>query len=96
MEDIEGHGIFLFTNNTVYESISAKGLSTSEVLYNLIVRVLKLEMRYCYFVRFVHVAGIRMIQWGADGLYRGDVFENFLKGEFMLTFVALHKGDIEV
>ena len=43
-EDLEGYDIIFFTNNTVAESITAKTLSTSDILYDLIVRVFKLKM----------------------------------------------------
>ena len=42
------------------------------------------------------MAGTRMIRQGMDGLYIGDMLEGFLKGGSMLSFVLLHKGDIEV
>ena len=43
-EDLEGYDILFFTDNTVSESITAKTLSTSEILYDLIVMVFKLDM----------------------------------------------------
>ena len=43
-EDLEGYDILFFTDNTVSESITAKTLSTSDILYDLIVRVFKLKM----------------------------------------------------
>ena len=67
-EDLEGHEIFLSANNTVSDSIAAKGSSTSDVLYDLIVMVFNLGIQYCCSVKFVHMAGTRMIQQGMDGL----------------------------
>ena len=43
-EDLEGREIFIFADNTVYESIAAKGSSTSDFIYGLVVRVFKSEM----------------------------------------------------
>ena len=43
-EDLEGHEIFFFDDNMVSGSIAAKGSSTSEILYGLVVRVFKLEI----------------------------------------------------
>ena len=43
-EDVEVCEIFFFADNSVYESIAANGSSTGEVLYGLVVRVLKLEV----------------------------------------------------
>ena len=42
--DLEGSDVFLFAENTLYESIAEKGPSTIEVLYDFIVRVFKLEI----------------------------------------------------
>ena len=60
-EDIEGREIFLFTNNAVSKSITAKDSYTSKVLYDLIVRMFKLEIRYLCCVQSVNVSGIRII-----------------------------------
>ena len=58
---LEGLEIFLFTKNTVSESISEKGSYTSEVLYDLIVLVFKLDMRYRCCLNSVHVDGTKNI-----------------------------------
>ena len=44
-KDLEGNELLLFANNMVSESIYAKFSFTSEVLYDLIVRVFMLDMR---------------------------------------------------
>ena len=94
--DLEGREVFLFTDNMVSESIASKGSSTSQSLYELILRVYKLEMNHLCRIQFVHVAGTRMIKSGVDGLSRGDMYEGVMKGESMLSFVPLHKSAFEV
>ncbi len=94
--DLEGREVFLFTDNMVSESIASRGSSTSKLLYELILRVYRLEMNYLCRIQFVHVAGTRMIQSGVDGLSRGDMYEGVMKGESMLSFVPLHKSAFEV
>ena len=94
--DLEGRELFLFTDNMVSESIASRGSSTSQKLYELILRVYKLEMNHLCRIQFVHVAGTRMIKSGVDGLSRGDMYEGVMKGESMLSFVPLHKGAFEV
>ena len=93
--DLEGREIFLFTDNMVSESIAAKGSSKQSTLYDLIVRLYKLEMTYCCKITFVHVAGTRMIRQGTDGLSRGDLVEGVMRGESMLSFIPLHKSCID-
>ena len=70
-------------------------LSTSPLLFELIVRLYKLLMKYYCSVQVVHVAGTRMIQQGTDGLSRGDLLEGVLKGKATMSFIPLHLGPIE-
>ena len=78
-EDFEGREIFLFADNTLSKSIVSNGSSTSEVLYDLIMGVFKLEMQYQCCEHFLHVSGNRIIQQGADGLSRVYMFEVVIK-----------------
>jgi hypothetical protein len=93
--DLEGREIFLFTDNMVSESIASKGSSTSKPLYDLVVRVYKLEMKRQCNIHFIHVAGTRMIAQGTDGLSRGEMYEGVMNGKAMLTFVPLHQSAVE-
>ncbi len=93
--DLEGREIFLFTDNMVSESIASKGSSKQSTLYDLVVRLYKLEMVFCCKITFVHVAGTRMIKQGTDGLSRGDLVEGVMRGEAMLSFIPLHRNCIE-
>ena len=94
--DLEGREVFIFTDNMVSETIASKGSSKSEDLYHLVVRVYKLEMRYKCSIKFIHVAGTRMIQQGTDGLSRGDMVEGVMQGLPMLSFISLHKDAFQV
>ena len=95
-EILKGKEIFLFTDNTTAENIAQKGSSTSPLLFELIVRLYKLPMKYHCSVQVIHVAGTRMIKQGTDGLSRGDLLEGVLKGKAMLSFVPLHLGANDV
>ena len=87
--------MFIFTDNMVSESIAAKGSSTSKPLYDLVVKVYKLEMTHGCKISFIHVAGTRMISQGTDGLSRGEMYEGVMCGKSMLSFVPLHLGAAE-
>ena len=87
---MKGKEIYLFTDNSTTENIAQKGSSTSPLLFELIVRLYKLPMKYHCSVQVVHVAGTRMIKQGTDGLSRGDLLEGVLKGKTMMSFVPLH------
>ena len=90
--ELVGREVFLFTDNSVSESIAAKGSSSSPKLYELVVRIFRLEMKYLCKLEIVHVAGTRMIEQGTDGLSRGDMYEGVMAGRSMLSFVPLHKS----
>ena len=94
-DELKGKEVFIFTDNSVSESIAAKGSSSSPLLFELVVRLYKLEMQFLCRIQVVHVAGTRMIAQGTDGLSRGDMFEGVMKGASMLSFVPLHKTAIE-
>ena len=88
--ELVGREVFLFTDNTVSESVAAKGSSASPKLYELVVRLYRLEMKYLCKIDMIHVAGTRMIEQGTDGLSRGDMYEGVMAGGLMLTHVPLH------
>ena len=93
--DLEGVEMFLFTDNSTAEWAFYKGSSSSESLFNLVLRLRKLEMRVSCKLHLVHVSGKRMIAQGSDGLSRGDFSEGVMKGDDMKTFIPLHLSAIE-
>jgi hypothetical protein len=52
-------------------------------------------MKFECAVKFVHVAGTRMIEQGTDGLSRGDMLEGVMRGDGMLKHVPLHLDALE-
>ena len=94
-DELKGKEVFIFTNNLVAESIASKGSLSSPLLFELVVRLYKLEMQFLCKIQVVHMAGTCMIQQGTDGLSRGDMFEGIMKGALMLSFVPLHKTAIK-
>ena len=71
--NLQGKEVFLCTDNMVSESIPASGSSKSEALFDLVARLHCLSMCFKCNVRFIHVAGTRMIIQGTDGISRGDM-----------------------
>ena len=55
--ELIGKEMFIFTDNMVSESIIAKGSSSSPLLFQLVLKVFKLEMQWRCSITFVHVAG---------------------------------------
>jgi hypothetical protein len=67
-----------------------KGLSQSEKLFELVLRLRKLEMEHDMIIHVVHVNGRRMIEQGSDGLSRADHSEGVIQGKPMLEYIPLH------
>ena len=86
---LEDSLVFFFTDNSTVESALYKGNSSSEKLFELVLRFRKLEM--VTGARFVisHVSGKRMIAEGTDGTSRGQLKEGVTIGENMLDFIPL-------
>jgi hypothetical protein len=92
---LAGHELFLFTDNSTAESAFFRGTSSSEKLFDLMLRLRKIEMEGNLFIHLVHVAGTRMIWSGVDGLSRGDHNAGVMAGEAMLSFVPLSQNAAE-
>ena len=58
-------------------------------IYDLVVQIHCLCMRYRCHVRFIHVSGTRMIGYGTKGLSRGSLYEGVMNGKLVLLFLPL-------
>ena len=94
-DNFRGIEIFLFTDNSTAEAAFYKGVSSSKRLFELILRLKKLELRIGCLFNVIHVLGNRMIAQGTDGTSRGDLGEGVMKGQTMLSFIPLHLTAIE-
>jgi len=91
-EDLKGVEIFLFTDNSTAEGAFWKGNSSSRKLFELVLRLKKLEWEFGLNLHVVHVAGKRMIAQGTDGMSRADFTEGVMAGHAMGDYVPLHLG----
>ena len=87
---LDGCEIFMFTDNSTAESAHYRGTSSSRSLFELVLRLKKLEMSRECLIHLVHIAGTRMIFQGTDGLSRGDQNAGVMRGENMLDHVPLN------
>lgn len=85
-----GTELFVFTDNQVTEAAFYRGTSPSRSLFDLVLRLRKLELTGALFLRIVWVAGTRMIAQGTDGFSRGDLDNGVAQGKHMLSFVPLN------
>jgi len=93
--ELTGVEIFIFTDNSTAEATFYKGTSSNPLLFELVLRLKKLEMEAGAKIHLIHCAGTRQIVQGADGLSRGDLTEGVMSGIGMLAFVPLHLGAFE-
>jgi hypothetical protein len=94
-ENLRGVEIFLFTDNTTAEAAYWKGHSKSRKLFEIVLRLKKLEMEYDLLLHVIHVSGKRMIHQGTDGLSRADKTAGVMTGRRMQEFVPLHESSLE-
>jgi hypothetical protein len=87
--------MFMMTDNSTAEACFYRGSSRTEKLFELVLRLHKLEMTAGMVLHIIHVAGTRMIAQGTDGLSRGDLLEGVMKGEDFLSFVPLHLSALD-
>ena len=74
-KSIHGSTIIIATDNATAEAVLYKGNSTSEKLFDLVVRLRELELRSAAKIIVTHVSGERMkAQGGTDG-GREDLLE---------------------
>ena len=93
--ELAGYELFVFTDNSTAESAFFKGSSSSRDLFELVLRLRKLEMTQLCQIYVTHMAGSRMIAQGSDGLSRGNLSEGVMGGVDIHTFVPIHKTALD-
>lgn len=88
--------VYLFTDNSTVESAIYKGNSSSKKLFDLVLRLKKLEMRTGAALNIIHVSGKRMMAQGTDGVSRGSMKEGITTGASMLSFVPISISAMDV
>ena len=87
--------LFLFTDNLVADYAYHKGTSTSKLLFDLVLRLRKLQMKGDFILHLFHISGERMKACGIDALSRSCPTEGVMQGENMLSFLPLSKTAAE-
>ena len=78
--------VVMATDSTTVEGCLYKGNSSSEKLFDLIVRLRAIELRTGARFLITHVSGKRMIAQGTDGVSRGTLKEGVCLGQTMRSF----------
>jgi hypothetical protein len=88
--ELQNSELFIFTDNLTAEGAYYKGNTGSRLLFELVLRLRRLNMNGRLILHVIHVAGTRMIDQGTDALSRGDLHEGVMVGKEMISFVPLH------
>jgi hypothetical protein len=94
--NLTGALVYIFTDNSTVEAAVFKGNSTSSKLFEMVLRLKKLEMKNGATFVVTHVSGKRMMGQGTDAVSRGQFKEGVTAGRAMLSFVPLAKSALEV
>jgi hypothetical protein len=70
---LTGREVWLCTDNEVTERAYYKGLSSSKDLFEIILKIWLLAIKFQFMIHLPHIAGTHMIQSGVDGLSRGEI-----------------------
>ena len=89
-DSIRGSTIIIATDNAVAEAAIYKGNSSSEKLFDLVVRLRELELKSSANIIVTHVSGERMKAQGTDGVSRGSLREGINIKGIMLDFCPWH------
>jgi hypothetical protein len=93
--ELGGSEIFIFTDNSTSEAAFWKGTSRSRLLFDLVLRLKKLEMDYNLILHVIPVSGKRMIDQGSDGLPRADHTRGVVTGQDIRHWVPLNRGALQ-
>ena len=84
--------VFLLTDNLVAENAFCKGSSSSRTLFDLVLRLRKVELEGRIILHMIHVSGKRMIASGVDAFSRGDTTRGVMQGNNLLSYFPFHLG----
>jgi hypothetical protein len=92
---LTGRGIFLYTDNQTTEGTYYRGNAASKCLFELVVELYILQMKYAIIMHVIWMAGTRMIQQGTDDLSQGGGAGLATQGLVMRGEVPLSQGALE-
>jgi hypothetical protein len=94
-DESKAQRFFLFTDKQAAECAYYRGTSPSWALFELVVTIYKLQMKYDLVLHIIWIAGTRMIQQGTYGLSRGEEMGPVTQGLSLVGVAPLHLGGLE-
>ena len=93
--NLKGCELFLFTDNLVAEYAYYKGSSSSRMLFDLVLRMRKLQMDGDLILHVTHISGTRIQACGVDALSRGNTSEGVMSSDKLLSYLPLHLSALD-
>lgn len=92
----DGCALWAFTDNAVWSAVWRKGLSTSRLLFNLVLQLRIACREHEVYLMVCHISGDRMIETGVDGWSRGDFESGVSLGYDLRHYLPLARTAFEV
>ena len=93
--NLKNSTLIMATDNSTVEAALYKGNSSSEKMFELVIRFRHAELQSGGRFLVTHVSGNRMKSQGTDGISRGEMKEGVSVGEFMLKYCPWGKNALE-
>ena len=92
---LEGVGLFFFTENSVAKAVCYQVKSSDKEIFELMLRLVYLELRGSFRLHIIWVAGTRQIESGIDGFSGGWLTDRIASSGSILYFVPLNEKAFE-
>ena len=88
--------LLVFTENLVSKSVFYKGPSKSPLLFGIVISLHQVQIKGEFILHIVHIAGMRKIETGIDGISICNNLGGVMRGLQPLQFFPLGKGSTEI
>ena len=79
--ELKNAEFFVFTENLVFDSVLYNWTSKIPLLFELVIRLHKLQMRWEIIFHVIHIADTQLIEAGICGLSNGDNLGGTMRGQ---------------
>ena len=95
---LENCKLLLFTDNIVADYAYHKSTSSSKMLFNLVLRLIKFQLKGDFILHLIHILGYRMIDCVVDTLSRGCPTTGLMREDkilFFYLYTCLLKNEVK-
>ena len=92
---MEGVELFFMTKNSVAEAVYYRGNSIDKDIFEFMIRLVYLELRGCFILQIIWVAGTRQIEVGIYGFSRSCLTDGIASSGSILEFLPLDETAFE-